>query len=127
MQFAADTLLQEKIRQAIIDGYVSVYRITNGDSLESTDYSLVGKDGTAYDFEQLMLYKNKDATIYKYSIYVDGYKVANTIISDKKKTMAQPALCVLKLFQMCSTKLIYQEMQSAIHNIQTPNKYKILN
>lgn len=127
MQFAADTLLQEKIRQAIIGGHVSVYKVLSDDSLASTDYSVVGKDGTSYDFEQMVLYNDKDATIYEYSIYVDGHEVANTIISDKEKTVAQPALCILKLFQACSTKLIYQEMQNTVHNIQTPNKFKILN
>ncbi|MBQ2016932.1 MAG: hypothetical protein II208_00190 [Alphaproteobacteria bacterium] len=127
MQFAADTKLQEEIRQAIIDGFVSVYRIANGDSLESTDYSVVGKDGTAYDFEQSVLYKEKDATYYEYTISVDGYDVASTILSDKEKTFAQPTLAILRLFQACSSKLIYQEMQNTVHNIQTPNKFKVLN
>ena len=65
--------------------------------------------------------------IYEYSICINGEEIANTIISDQEKVIPQPELTILKLFQQCSCKILYQEMHNAIHNIQTTNQFKTLN
>ena len=127
MQFAEDMELQEKIRQAIIDGYVSVYHVVCNGSLDSTDYSVTDKNGITYDFEQLRLFEDKGEIFYEYSIYIEGNDVACTILSDKKKTIAEPTQTILKLFQLCSSKVIYQEMQNTIHNNQIKNRFKEIN
>lgn len=119
--------LQTKIRQAIIDNPVSVNRFASDIFTNNAVYTVETPDGTIFNFEQLELFRDKNKTIFEYCISVNGHEIASTTLADGKKTMAQPAQTILGFFQMCSSKLIYQEMQNNVHNIKTLNKFKLMN
>lgn len=127
MQFIKNDKLRDRICRAIRCEQVSVYKIADGKVPTITNYSIMASDGTTYDFEQCLMYSDDDINIYEYSICIDGNQVASTIISNQEKVIPQPAMAILKLFQQCSCKVLYQEMQNAIHDIQTPNHFRTKN
>ncbi len=113
MSFMLDQCLEEHIRRAIVSCDVSVQKQYEE---QTTTYHIVSDDGNIYELEFEFLYSDKDVKFYEYTIFVNFEEFASTIISDRTRAYSPKESSILKLFKMCSDKVIYQEMQSAVHN-----------
>lgn len=113
MPFMLDQRLEEYIKRAILSCEVSVFKQYDE---QTTTYQIVSDDGNLYDLEFEFLYSNKDVKFYKYTIFVNFEEFTSTIVSNRTRAYTPMESSILKLFKMCSDKVIYQEMQSAVHN-----------
>lgn len=113
MSFMLDQCLEEHIRRAIVSCDVSVQKQYEE---QTTTYHIVSDDGNIYELEFEFLYSDKDVKFYEYTIFVNFEEFASTIVSDRTRAYTPKESSILNLFKMCSDKIIYQEMQSAVHN-----------
>lgn len=113
MSFILDPRLEESIKHAIVSCDVSVQKQYEE---QTTTYHIVSDDGNIYELEFEFLYSDKDVKFYEYTIFVNFEEFASTIVSDRTRAYTPKESSILKLFKMCSDKVIYQEMQSAVHN-----------
>ena len=108
-----DQRLEEYIKRAILSCEVSVFKQYDE---QTTTYQIVSDDGNLYDLEFEFLYSNKDVKFYKYTIFVNFEEFTSTIVSNRTRAYTPMESSILKLFKMCSDKVIYQEMKAAVHN-----------
>lgn len=113
MPFMLDQHLEEHIRRAIVSCDVSVFKQYDE---QTTTYQIVSDDGNIYDLEYEFLYSDKGVKFYKYTIFVSFEEFASTIVSNRTRAYTPMESSILKLFKMCSDKVIYQEMKAAVHN-----------
>ena len=108
-----DEKVEEMIRHAISAGKVSVLQQYDE---PNTIYQIIADDGNVYELECNFMYGDKDVKFYEYAIFVNYEEFANQIISNRARAYTPMESSILKLFKLCSTKVIYQEMQAAVHN-----------
>lgn len=113
MPFMLDQRLEEYITRAILSCDVSVFKQYNE---QTTTYQIVSDDGNIYDLEFEFLYSDKDVKFYEYTIFVNFEEFIHTTISNKTRAYTPMESSILKLFKLCSNKVIYQEMKAAVHN-----------
>lgn len=113
MSFMLDQCLEEHIRCAIVSCDVSVQKQYDE---QTTTYHIVSDDGNIYELEFEFLYSDKDVKFYEYTIFVNFEEFIHTTISNRTRAYTPMECSILKLFKLCSNKVIYQEMKAAVHN-----------
>lgn len=123
MSFILDPRLEESISRAIASCDVSVYKQYDE---QTTTYQIISNDGNIFELDCQFLYADKNMKFFEYIIYVNHEEFTSTIISNKIRAYTPMESSVLKLFKMCSNKVIYQEMHAAVHNniIKTGNEHQ---
>ncbi|MBQ8729040.1 MAG: hypothetical protein IJY77_01970, partial [Alphaproteobacteria bacterium] len=53
---------------------------------------------------------------FEYSIWLDDTEIANVVVPQERKIYSPSEEIVLSFFDMCSSKVIWQEMQNKLKN-----------
>lgn len=115
--------IQNLLRRAIAKNSISVTK----DGFGTTLYSFTDKLGTSYTLEQTPVFSINNITTYMYSIFLADYNIASAVISCNEKKLGRAEQIILEFFQLCSQRVIYQELQSDIHKIMLSDRSKAIN
>ena len=115
--------IQNLLRRAIAKNSISVTK----DAFGTTLYSFTDELGTSYKLEQTPVFIVNNITTYMYSIFLADYNIASAVISCNEKKLGRAEQIILEFFQLCSQRVIYQELQSDIHKIMLSDRSKAIN
>ena len=109
----ADKQLQTIVRSIIETNWVSVSYDPSGTLKE---YNIVTTDGVMLSLEASPTFGNGKNHYFEYSIWLDDTEIANVVVPQERKIYSPSEEIVLSFFDMCSSKVIWQEMQNKLKN-----------
>ena len=112
------------IRTAIHVSNVSVYHYPDNTGCEYTVYTI---DGNQIALETKVLVNHQNNTAIQYSIFINDDNICSIIIPKNRKIYLQEEKDILDLFQACSARLIFQEMNASYAMIAGRQNNKIYN
>ncbi len=110
---ATDKQLQTIVQAIIATNWVSVSYDPSGTLKE---YSILTSDNTILSLEVSPTFGNGKNHYFEYSIWLDETEIANVVVPRERKIYSLAEEIVLSFFEMCSNKIIWQEMQSRMQN-----------
>lgn len=110
---ATDKELQAIIRSIIMTGSISVYNDPSG---TLKDYDIRMPDDTTLNLEISPTSGNGKNHYFEYSIWLNDVEIANIVVPRERKIYSPEEEIVLSFFEMCSNRVIWQEMQSRLQN-----------
>lgn len=110
---ATDKQLQTIVRSIIETNWVSVSYDPSGTMKE---YSILTPDNVILSLEVSPTFGNGKNHYLEYSIWLDETEIANVVVPRERTIYLPEEEIVLSFFEMCSNKVIWQEMQSRLKN-----------
>lgn len=119
--------IQDLLRRAILKSPISVIKTVDNDGFCTICYTFTDEFNTTCKLEQTPVFRTNGDTTYMYSIFLEHFNIADAIISCNEKTLQHDEQMILNFFQLCSQRVIYQEMQSDINKIFLSDRSKKMN
>lgn len=113
--------LNNKLKNIIIAGTVSVFTDPDG---EMKEYTVLTHDGKLLDCVCMSTVNETNMPAYEYTIELNETPIYTALIPNKRTIYTPQEQTVLELFKMCSDKLIYQETQIKLQNLMGGMKQK---
>ncbi len=110
---ATDKQLQLIVRSIIATNWVSVSYDPSGTLKE---YDIITPENTVLNLEVSPTFGNGKNHYFEYSIWLDETEIANVVVPRERTIYSPEEEIVLSFFEMCSNKVIWQEMQSRMQN-----------
>lgn len=112
------------IEEAIKIAAVSVYNHPDGNFRE---YSFDLFDGQKAALETVNITNQKGETATQFNIFVEEKNISSVIIPKNRKIYSPEELRIIKLFNSCASKVIFQEMNTIYTGLAGKLKNKTYN